>query len=56
MPKNLKLYNSRISNIIRIRQLQTGKMKMAKFQVKKTTKQGIVYYTIFVPKYLTPDR
>lgn len=30
-------------------------MKTAKFQIKKATKNGILYYAIFVPKYLTPE-
>ena len=30
-------------------------MKTAKLKISKSTKHGILYYTIFVPAYLTPD-
>lgn len=31
-------------------------MKLAKFKITKMTKHGDVYFTIFIPAYLTPDK
>ena len=47
--------------IIALNTIQSGKkwkkvMKIAKLKITKTIKNGISYYAIFVPAYLTPDK